>query len=112
MEKRIIEKVLNEWKEHPACKKINEYGSIYHTRSYATPYEGETLPQFIERTLSESLSSLKSEIVKKVNKLREEALNYPIFLRNNSGRAAEENDYYNEGYNQGLNDSTNIIKEI
>jgi hypothetical protein len=56
--KSVCDRVLEEWKEHPASKKLAEVESIYSTRSYATPFEGENLPQFMERVLSRELESL------------------------------------------------------
>lgn len=63
-----IESMLAEWREHPACKKINEYGSVYHTRGYATEYEGECLPDFMARKMREALLLQREKVLEKLTK--------------------------------------------
>jgi hypothetical protein len=57
-----IEKMLEEWKEHPASKHISKAEAIYNTRSYAEPFTyHENLQDFVRRKVKEIAETLEKE---------------------------------------------------
>jgi hypothetical protein len=60
---QLKEKARDEYRESDLYKRLLQVESIYSTRSYATPYKGESIPDMINRLIDSTHQATVEEIV-------------------------------------------------